>query len=220
MSFLYRRPILGGVKVLEGGGLKLKARRWNLHAGSGAAAAAARGGVGAGGALFQALGEADGRAGKIEAGAQTIFKEALVAEVERLGLIGEQNEGGRRSGGLRDVENLHFAAGGRVAALEFTTREPAIQFAGGDAALACFSNAVNQGVKFFHAVARERGKKNHRSVAQELQFLADHGLVIREQLAGISARALPSCFYFARGFFLCGLDREIKLIHAHDYGAA
>ena len=60
---------------------------------------------------FQPLIEADGRAGKIEFGAQLVFEEALIAKMQRLQLIGEKDEGGRRRGGLRYVENLHFAAG-------------------------------------------------------------------------------------------------------------
>src|SRR5216684_871560 len=117
MSFLYRRPTLGGDKVLEAGVMKLDAGGKGKRAGLRAAAAAARG------------------------------------------------------GGLRDVENFHFAAGGRGTALEVNVSEPAIQFARGDAALACFGDAVNEGVEFLDAVAGERRKKNHRSVAQELQFL-------------------------------------------------
>ena len=46
-------------------------------------------------ALFGALQEADGRAQEIESLAQLIFEEALVAEMQALGLIGEQNKCGR-----------------------------------------------------------------------------------------------------------------------------
>ena len=77
-------------------------------------------------ALFQALRKAEGRAGEIESSAQAIFEEALVAEVERLGLIGEEDEGRRRGGGLGDVKDFHFAAGGRGAALKVNISEPAI----------------------------------------------------------------------------------------------
>src|SRR5277367_2580152 len=74
--------------------------------------------VGAGGALFEALIEPERRADEIEGGAQPIFEKALIAEMERLQLICEKDEGGRRDRGLRDVENLHFAICGRCAALE------------------------------------------------------------------------------------------------------
>ena len=73
---------------------------------------AARGDVGAGGAFFQALIETEWRANEIENGAQTIFEKPLVAEMERLQLIREKHEGGRRSCRLGDVEDLYFAIRG------------------------------------------------------------------------------------------------------------
>src|SRR5215469_8836639 len=91
---------------------------------------AARGDVGARGALLEALIETNGRAGEIEGGAQAIFEKALVAEMKRLQLIGEKHEGGRRGGGLGDVEDFYFAIRGRGAALQIDTRKPAIQLAG------------------------------------------------------------------------------------------
>ena len=68
--------------------------------------------VGARGALLKALIETEGRAGEIESGAQSIFDEALIAEMERLQLIREKNEGWRRGRGLRDVEDFHLAIRG------------------------------------------------------------------------------------------------------------
>ena len=50
--------------------------------------------------MFQALIETDGSAGKIEFGAQLIFEEALVTEVEGLQLVGEKHESRRGGGGL------------------------------------------------------------------------------------------------------------------------
>src|SRR5580700_2479998 len=82
--------------------------------------------VGAGRALLEALIEADRRAGEIEGGAQAIFEEALIAEMQRLQLIREQDERGRRNGGLRNVEDLYFAIGWRSAPLEIDARKPAI----------------------------------------------------------------------------------------------
>src|ERR1700734_2588159 len=58
--------------------------------------------------LFQALREANGRAGEVEFGAQLVFEEALIAEVQRLELISEKHKRGRRGSGLRDVKNLHL----------------------------------------------------------------------------------------------------------------
>ena len=73
---------------------------------------AARCDVGARGALFEALIETQWRTNEIKSCAQAVFKEALIAEVERLQLIREQDECGRRRRGLRDVEDLYFAIRG------------------------------------------------------------------------------------------------------------
>src|ERR1700675_4449278 len=100
-----------------------------------AAAIAAPGYMAARGALLQALVEAKRRAGEVEGCAEAIFEEALVTEVQRLGLVGEENESGRSRSGLGDVENFHLAAGGGGAAIEVHIGEPAIQLAGGDAPL-------------------------------------------------------------------------------------
>jgi hypothetical protein len=67
--------------------------------------------VGARGALLKALIETQWRANEIESGAQSIFEEALIAEVERLQLICEKNECGRSDCSLCDVEDFHFAVG-------------------------------------------------------------------------------------------------------------
>jgi hypothetical protein len=69
----------------------------------------AGGDVGARGALFEALIEAQWRANEIESGAQAVLEEAPIAEVQRLQLIREKNECGRRRRRLRDVEDLYFA---------------------------------------------------------------------------------------------------------------
>jgi len=45
-------------------------------------------------AFAKTLDEADGRADKIEFGAKLVFEEALIAEVERFFLIGEDEECG------------------------------------------------------------------------------------------------------------------------------
>ena len=93
--------------------------------------------------LFQALREANGRAGEVEFGAQLVFEEALIAKVQRLELISEKHKRGRRGSGLCDVKNLHLAAGGRGAFVEVHTSEPPIQFPRGDAFVARFRDAVN-----------------------------------------------------------------------------
>jgi hypothetical protein len=68
--------------------------------------------VSTGGALFEALIEPQWRANEIEGGAQTVLQEALIAEMERLQLVREKHERGRRGCRLRDVEDFHFAVGG------------------------------------------------------------------------------------------------------------
>src|ERR1700723_1195898 len=85
-------------------------------------------------ALPDALDEANGRAGEVEILAQTVFEEALVAEVQAFALVGEENECRGRTGRLRDVVNFHAMRGRRCAAVQVHVREPAIEFAGGDAA--------------------------------------------------------------------------------------
>ena len=77
----------------------------------------------------QALDEADWRAGEIPFFADLIFEEALVAEVERVFLVGEDQERRRRSFRLREVVDLNRARFRRRAALQIDFfLEPAIQF--------------------------------------------------------------------------------------------
>src|SRR5580658_7847126 len=113
-------------------------------------------------AFFQALGEADGRAEEAEFLAELVFQKTLVAEMQRLKLVGEKNESGRRGAGLGDVENLHFAAGWRGAARQVHFRDPAIQFAGGNAFIASCDDFVNQVVKAIYIFAGLGGEKNDR----------------------------------------------------------
>ena len=77
--------------------------------------------------FFQALEESNGRAGKIETLAQEILEEPLIAEMQALRLIGEQNKCRRRSGCLRDVVDFHAACGRRSSAVEIHFLQPAVQ---------------------------------------------------------------------------------------------
>lgn len=167
-------------------------------------------------AFLQALVEADRRANEIESRAQPVFEEALVAEMQRLHLIGEEHKRGRSNGGLGDVVNLHFAARGRSAALEIDVCKPPIQLAGGNAAPARLDHAVDQRVELFGALARERREENDRRIGEEFQFLPDHRLVIREKLGGIRAlaRFLAAVRFLARGFFLRRFEGETHLFIA------
>src|SRR5271157_3245164 len=139
MANRYRRPNFECVK-------RRRSARWVEL---GAAAIAALLNMAAFAALFEALGEADGSTGEIEGGAEAIFEEALIAEVQGLGLVGEEDEGGRGGGGLGDVEDFDFAAGGRGAALEVYGRKPAVELTGGDATAAGFGDALDEREKFF-----------------------------------------------------------------------
>ena len=60
----------------------------------------------------------NGGADEIEFVAQVIFEETLIAEVQRLLLIGEDQKGGRREFRLGDVVDAHRASFGRGAALQ------------------------------------------------------------------------------------------------------
>src|SRR5262249_48700069 len=77
-------------------------------------------------AFFQPLPEAHGCPGEIECGAQLIFQEALIAEVQRAWLIGEKDERWRCSTRLCEVIDFHLAACRRSAASQIHTLEPAI----------------------------------------------------------------------------------------------
>src|SRR5260370_40293593 len=69
-------------------------------------------------AFTEALDEADRRANVVELGAQLVFEEALVAEVQRLFLVGENQKRGRRDFCLRHVVDAHGARLRRGATLE------------------------------------------------------------------------------------------------------
>ena len=82
----------------------------------------------------EALDEADRRAGKIPFSADLIFEEALVAEVERVFLVGEKEKCWRRSFRLDEIVDFDRARFWRRAALEIDFfLEPAIEFRRRDA---------------------------------------------------------------------------------------
>src|SRR5579863_3370955 len=120
-------------------------------------------------AFFQALREADGRAEEAKFLAQLVFQESLIAEMQRLELVGEENESGRSSAGLSDVENLHFAACWGGAAREIHFCNPAIQFAGGNPFVAGRDDLVNQVVEAIYIFAGLGRQKNDRRVGQKFQ---------------------------------------------------
>ena len=80
--------------------------------------------------FFQALRKADRAPREIESRAKAVFQKTLIAEVQRLGLVGEEYESGRGDGGLGHVVDFHLAAGGRRSSIKVHARQPAIQLAG------------------------------------------------------------------------------------------
>src|ERR1700722_19072627 len=119
--------------------------------------------------FLHALQEADWRADEIETFAELVFEEALVAEVQPLGLIGENNKRWRRGGGLRDVVNFHLACCRGSPAIEVHFRKPTIQLACGDAPAARVGYTVDQVEKFFRAIAGQRGHEHDGRVLQKFQ---------------------------------------------------
>jgi hypothetical protein len=82
----------------------------------------------------ESLDETDWRAGEIPFFADLIFEEALVAEVERIFLVGEEKECRRRGFRLDEIVDFDGARFRRGAALEIDFfLEPAIEFGSGDA---------------------------------------------------------------------------------------
>src|SRR5579872_1095116 len=94
--------------------------------------------------LLQPLQKPNGRSQKIKTLAQQILQKPFVAEMQTLGLIGEQNKRGRRCGRLRDVVNLHPPRRRRSPAIQIHLRHPAIQLSGRNAPPPRFGHAIDQ----------------------------------------------------------------------------
>lgn len=135
--------------------------------------------------LAETLDKADGRAGELEAFTQLIFEEALKTEVQRLVLVGEENERRRRGRGLRDVIDFHLAAGRRCSALEIHFGKPAIEFTGGNSAATGFGDFINEWKKFFGALAGFGGEENDRRIGQKFQLRAHKFFVILREAGGV-----------------------------------
>ncbi len=132
----------------------------------------------------EALDETDRSAGEIPFGAELIFEEAFVAEMERIFLIGEEQERRRSGFRLHDVIDFDGARFRSRAALEIDFLfDPAIEFGRGDAHAARSGDLIDQRIEFAGAIAGFRGEKNDRGVAQEFEFVADELFVIKEQAA-------------------------------------
>src|SRR5713226_7941413 len=195
---------------------------------------------GAAAPLLEPLQKPNGRAGEVKAGAELVLEKTLVAEMQALRLVGEENKRGRGRRGLRDVKDFNASSSGRSPAFEVHLGQPAVQFARGDAPLPRLGYAVNPFVEFVRAFAGLRRHKYHRRVAEELQLGADQFLVILQQLPGIKrtrGRVRAGYSFLFDGLALPGLlpcraplglfggfarrhDREVPLVHHHDDGAA
>src|SRR5579863_10380066 len=132
----------------------------------------------------EALDEADWSAGEIPFFADLIFEEALVAEVERIFLVGEEQECRRRRFRLDEIIDFNRACFWRRAALEIDFfLEPAIQFGRGNTLATRGSDLIDQRKQLGGAVAGFCREKNDRRVAEEFQLVADEFFVVEEQAA-------------------------------------
>jgi len=156
-------------------------------------------------AFAHALDEADRRANVVELGAQLVFEEALIAEMQRLLLVGENEEGGWRDFRLRHVVDAHGASLRRGAALQVDfVLEPIVKHRRGDTSSSRFPALVDQRKEFIRALAGFRGEKNDRSVAQEFQFGANHFFILEHHPAGIEILRFVLFAGSALGFALRG----------------
>src|SRR6266404_7628212 len=117
-------------------------------------------------AFAEALDESDRRANIVELGAQLVFEEALVAEVQRLFLIGENQKRGRRDFCLRHIVNADGASFRRGAALQVDfLLEPIVEDRRRDAAAARFPALIDERKKLVGALAGFCGEKHNWRVA-------------------------------------------------------
>src|SRR5580704_6125856 len=164
-------------------------------------AAFARAGTRVAFGLAQALEKADGSTREVPFFANLVFQEALIAEVQRILLIGKNHERWRRSLRLRHVVNLHGPGLWRGPALQINFfLEPAIEFRRGYALFARSRHLIDQREEFARAVSGLSGKKYDGRVAQEFEFVANHPFVIIKQ---------PAFVEFAEGMYaLCCTQRS------------
>src|SRR6266851_7785824 len=160
--------------------------------------------IAAGGSLLafsQALDEADGCANVVELGAELVFEEALITEVQWLFLVGKDKESGRRNFCLGHVVDADGASLWRSTPLEVDfILEPIVEDRGGDATAARFPALIDERKKLVRALASLRGKKDDRRIAQKFQFGADHFFVVKHQTARIGVFRFVAFAGSALGF--------------------
>src|SRR5437016_14617352 len=107
-------------------------------------------------ALPKALDKTDGRSKEIEMLTQPIFQEALVAEMQVLALVREQNKSRRRRRGLCHVVDFHAVGRGRSSAREIDVGQPAIQLPRRYSALPRLSHSIDEAIQFFDVLPGQR----------------------------------------------------------------
>src|SRR5207253_66112 len=149
-------------------------------------------------ALPKTLDETDGRSEEIEMATQPIFQEELVAEMQPLALVREENKSGRRSRRLCHVVDLHAMGRGRSSPRQIDARQPAVQFPRGYSPLARLSDAIDESIEFFDVFAAQSGNKENWRIGQKLKLLAYQDFVFRgerrrigRELLRISSLSLP-----------------------------
>ena len=136
--------------------------------------------------------EPDRAAGEAEPLAQRAHQVALVGEVERGGIVDEQEEGRRAGRGLRPVEDLErLAVESRRRAPLHRRREDAVQLAGRDLLGVVQRHAVDGLEQLAEAGARVRGGEDDRRVGQERQPLPQRADELRAP--GPRPRSGPTC---------------------------
>src|SRR5229473_1449870 len=149
----------------------------------------------AGGSLLafsQALDEADGCANVVELGAELVFEEALITEVQWLFLVGKDKESGRRDFRLCNIVNTHGAGFWRGAALQVDfILEPIVEDRGGDATAARFPALIDERKKACPR-ARQSSRKERRS-AHSSEISIWRGSFFRSQTSNGQNRSFPVC---------------------------
>src|SRR5438445_12743828 len=98
-------------------------------------------------ALPKTLNETNGRSEEIEMLAQAVFEEALIAEMQPLTLVGEEDKSRRRNRRLRHVVDFHAAGRGRSSTSQVHTCQPGIQFGSGASPLPCLRAAIHEALE-------------------------------------------------------------------------
>src|SRR4029077_10218711 len=86
--------------------------------------------------------------------------------------VGEEYEHRRRNSRLRHVEDFHALTHGNRRAFKVNRPQETVHLAGRDALAPLGSDLLDQRQNFFCSLASMRGEKQHRSVSQKLEPVA------------------------------------------------